>query len=66
MFIIASRHLIAAEVTLVMQLEFVFGPIWVWLFVSEVPTQLTILGGSLVLGAVLVRAIVELRRWGYS
>ena len=62
MFIIASRHLIAAEVTLVMQLEFVFGPIWVWLFINEVPTQLTILGGSLVLGAVLVRAIVELRR----
>ncbi|MEE2689142.1 MAG: DMT family transporter [Pseudomonadota bacterium] len=61
MFIIASRNLIAAEVTLVMQLEFVFGPIWVWLFINEVPTQLTILGGSLVLSAVLVRALVELR-----
>ena len=62
MFIVASRQLGAAEVTLVMQLEFVFGPVWVWLFVDEVPTQLTLLGGSLVLGAVLFRALAELRR----
>ena len=62
MFIVASRQLIAAEVTLVMQLEFVFGPIWVWLFINEVPTQLTLIGGSLVLGAVLYRAMAELRR----
>ena len=45
-----------------MQLEFVFGPIWVWLFIDEVPTQLTLIGGSLVLGAVLYRAMAELRR----
>mgnify|MGYP002701084954 CR=1 FL=1 len=60
MFIVASRQLIAAEVTLVMLLEFVFGPIWVWLFVDEVPTQLTLIGGSLVISAVLLRPLAEL------
>ena len=60
MFIVASRQLIAAEVTLVMLLEFVFGPIWVWLFVDEVPTRLTLIGGSLVISAVLFRALAEL------
>lgn len=61
MFIIASRRLIAAEVTLVMQLEFVLGPIWVWLFIDEVPTQMTLVGGLLVIGAVLIRALAELK-----
>ena len=64
MFIVASRKLIAAEVTLVMLLEFVFGPIWVWLFVDEVPTRLTLIGGSLVISAVLFRALAELRSAG--
>ena len=47
-----------------MLLEFVFGPIWVWLFVDEVPTQLTLIGGSLVISAVLFRALAELRSAG--
>ncbi len=61
MFIVAARRLAAAEVTLVMLLEFVFGPIWVWLFVDEVPTALTMIGGTLVIGAVVMRALSEMR-----
>lgn len=64
MFIVASRHLIAAEVTLIMLLEFVFGPIWVWIVVNEVPTELTLLGGGLVIGAVIFRALAEWHRPG--
>jgi drug/metabolite transporter (DMT)-like permease len=60
LFIIASRHLVAAEVTLFMLLEFSLGPIWVWLFVGEAPTQLTVLGGLLVMSAVTVRAAIQL------
>ena len=62
MFIAASRHLVAAEVTLFMLLEFALGPIWVWLFVGEVPTRWTLLGGGLVIASVSLRAILELRR----
>jgi drug/metabolite transporter (DMT)-like permease len=61
-FIIAARHLVAAEVTLFMLLEFALGPLWVWLFVGEIPTSWTLLGGSLVITAVTVRALIELRR----
>jgi drug/metabolite transporter (DMT)-like permease len=60
MFIYASRHLAAAEVTLIMLVEFALGPIWVWLFIGEVPTRWTILGGGLIISAVAVRAILEL------
>ena len=61
MFIVAARRLAAAEVTLVMLLEFVLGPIWVWLFVDEVPTALTMIGGALIIGAVVIRALSEMR-----
>ena len=60
MFIIASRHLAAAEVTLIMLLEFALGPIWVWWFIGEIPTTWTIFGGGLIIVAVALRAIFEL------
>jgi drug/metabolite transporter (DMT)-like permease len=62
MFIFASRHLVAAELTLFMLLEFALGPIWVWVFINEVPTDLTVLGGLVVILSVAIRALFELRR----
>ncbi|MDH3693040.1 MAG: DMT family transporter [Gammaproteobacteria bacterium] len=61
MFIAASRHLAAAELTLFMLLEFALGPIWVWLFLSETPSRLTLVGGVLVIAAVAARTLVEMR-----
>ena len=62
LFITASRHLAAAELTLFMLLEFALGPIWVWIFINEVPTGLTVTGGTIVILAVTVRALFELQR----
>ena len=62
MFIFASRHLVAAELTLFMLLEFALGPVWVWLGVGETPTRWTILGGGIVIFAVTARALLEIRR----
>ncbi len=61
-FIVASRHLVAAEVTLFMLLEFALGPTWVWLFIGETPTGWTLVGGALVITSVALRASWELRR----
>jgi len=60
-FIVASRHIIAAELTIFMLLEFALGPVWVWLFVNEIPSRWTLAGGALVIVAVLGRSILELR-----
>ncbi len=60
-FIVASRHIVAAELTIFMLLEFALGPVWVWLFVNEVPSKWTLAGGALVIVAVLGRSILELR-----
>lgn len=60
LFIAASKHLVAAELTLFMLLEFALGPVWVWLFISETPTRATITGGAIVIGSVAIRAGLEL------
>ena len=60
-FILASRHLAAAELTLFMLLEFSLGPLWVWWFLNEVPSRWTMIGGGVVILSVAVRAFIELR-----
>ena len=59
LFIIAARYLYAAEITLFMLLEFALGPLWVWLFVNEVPSRWTLVGGSLIMSAVIARTIYQ-------
>ncbi len=59
-FIIASRHLAAAELTLLMLIEFALGPVWVWWFIGETPSHWTLIGGSVIITSVAVRAILEL------
>ncbi len=60
LFLYAARHLVAAEVTLFMLLEFALGPIWVWWVVNETPSLWTVVGGALIMGAVVVRSAIEL------
>ena len=55
LFTFGSRHVLGTEVTLLVQVEFVLGPVWVWLFVGEVPTPATLIGGLVVLAAVTTR-----------
>ncbi len=46
---LAARYTHAANVSLLMLMETVLGPIWVWLGVGEVPNARMILGGAIVL-----------------
>ncbi|WP_146589069.1 DMT family transporter [Puniceibacterium confluentis] len=46
---LASRHTAATNVSLLMLLETVIGPLWVWLGTGETPTPRMLLGGALVL-----------------
>jgi drug/metabolite transporter (DMT)-like permease len=46
----------AAEVALITLLEVVLGPLWVWLTLSERPGTGTLLGGAVVIVAVVVQA----------
>jgi drug/metabolite transporter (DMT)-like permease len=59
---IATRHLSAAEVSLLSLLEITLGPIWVWLGVGERPSDLALVGGLIVLGALVGNELAGLRR----
>jgi drug/metabolite transporter (DMT)-like permease len=56
---IGGRLIPAGEVALITLLEIVLGPLWVWVFLSENPSTATLVGGAIVLGAVLVEARTE-------
>jgi DME family drug/metabolite transporter len=43
------------------QTEAVFGPLWVWLFMGETPLSTTLLGGSIILAAVVLMAALGAR-----
>ncbi len=60
LFMIASRHLVAGELTLFMLLEFALSPLWVWIVVRETPSQWALVGGMLVIVAVATRALLEM------
>jgi drug/metabolite transporter (DMT)-like permease len=53
---IGGRLIPAGEVALITLLEIVLGPLWVWLFLSERPATATLVGGAVVLAAVLLQA----------
>ncbi len=53
LFILGSRCLPAVETALISALETPMTPLWVWLAFAETPPPLTLLGGAIVLTAVL-------------
>lgn len=59
-----SRLVPAAESLVLVQTEMIFGPIWVWLVFAERPTDAALLGGLVILLAVLLQAGSGLRRPG--
>ena len=59
---LGTRYVPAGEVALLAQSEIVLAPIWVWVFVDEVPRNPTLLGGAIVLTAVFGLAVIQLRR----
>jgi drug/metabolite transporter (DMT)-like permease len=62
LFTAGSRTVPSAELALLALTEVVLGPIWVWLAFAEVPHVETLIGGALVLAAVVGRALSGLRR----
>ena len=52
-----SRYISAVTFTMLAQAEAVLSPVWGYLYFAETPTQATIIGGTLILSAVVLQAI---------
>ncbi len=51
------RNVSAQKAVLLILLELILNPVWVWLFVGEIPHWGTLVGGALILGGVLCVAL---------
>lgn len=56
LYVLGSKHVHAATLAVLAQTEMIFGPIWVWLAFGERPSQATLLGGFVILVAILLMA----------
>ena len=57
-----SKALPTAELTLMSSIENILAPIWVWLLLGETATPATLMGGAMVLVAVMANAVMGARR----
>jgi drug/metabolite transporter (DMT)-like permease len=57
----APRLLYGPVVAMAYLLETIFAPVWVWLILSETPTRMTLVGGAIILAAIIAHAMWELR-----
>jgi drug/metabolite transporter (DMT)-like permease len=55
LFTMGARLIVASEVALITLLEVVLGPFWAWVAVSETPALMTVVGGVVVVAAVLLQ-----------
>jgi drug/metabolite transporter (DMT)-like permease len=60
LFTAGARLIPAAESALIGMLETVLGPLWVWLVVNERPGASTLIGGALILAALLGNTLIDL------
>ncbi len=54
---IGSKTTPAVTVGLLMLLETIFAPIWVWIFLNEVPPISVFIGGAIIISAVILKSL---------
>jgi drug/metabolite transporter (DMT)-like permease len=59
--VVAPRYLQAPEVNLLMLIEMIIGPYWVWLALGEEPGARAVVGGCVVLTTLIVHSLIGLR-----
>ena len=61
MITLSPRYISAPEVSLIMRLEVLLAPFWVWLVLGEVPSIQTLIGGVIILASLTLLSILSMR-----
>lgn len=56
-----SKYINASEVSLLMLIETIMAPIWVWIFLKEVPSSYTFIGGSIIVLTLIINSSYNLK-----
>lgn len=59
LIMLATRRVPAAEASLMALVEPILGPTWVWILLAETPTRMALVGGVIVLGAVVLQTVAS-------
>ena len=62
LMMVALRYLASAEIGLLSILEIIFGTLSVWVLIGERPSQAALIGGGIVIGALVANQIASLRQ----
>ncbi len=62
LFVRATPHLTAAEISLIGLLESILAPLWVWWGVGERPSNLALIGGAIVIASLVLNELVDAYR----
>ena len=62
LYTLGSRVVPAAELALMSMVEVLLAPLWVWLALGETASRGTLLGGGILIGAIMGNALSGLRR----
>jgi drug/metabolite transporter (DMT)-like permease len=62
LYTFGAKLIPAADASLITALEVPLTPLWVWIFMAEVPPQATLIGGPIVLAALFGHIWIEVRR----
>lgn len=56
-----TKYINASEVSLLMIIETIMAPIWVWIFLNEIPTSHTLIGGTVIIITLVINSIYTLK-----
>lgn len=62
LFVRATPHLTAAEISLIGLLESILAPLWVWWGVGERPSNLALIGGVIVIASLVLNEVLGTKR----
>lgn len=57
-----AKYISASEVSLLMLIETIMAPIWVWIFLNEIPTIYTFIGGSIIIITLIINSLYTLKK----